>query len=54
MAEHKSPSAFLPHCEAQGCESLADWAYIGESGHLYLCVRHGVEEPVEGWVWIGE
>ncbi len=54
MAEHKSPSAFLPHCEAQGCESLADWAYIGESGDLYLCVRHGGEEPVEGWVWIGE
>lgn len=41
-------------CDANGCENLADWAYIGEGGDLYLCRFHGGEEPVEGWTWIGE
>lgn len=46
--------ALLPVCDAIGCESLADWAYISEGGDLYLCSFHGGTEPVEGWVWIGE
>lgn len=44
----------LPTCDANGCDRLADWAYIGEAGDLYLCAFHGGKEPVEGWVWIGE
>jgi hypothetical protein len=41
-------------CDAVGCTALADWAYIGEGGDLYLCSLHGGKEPVEGWQWIGE
>lgn len=44
----------LPKCNAKECDRPADWAYIGESGDLYLCSFHGGTEPVEGWVWIGE
>jgi hypothetical protein len=44
----------LPRCEARHCDNLADWAYIGEGGDLYLCRVHGGTEPVDGWAWIGE
>lgn len=43
-----------PTCDANDCDRLADWAYIGEGGDLYLCSFHGGSEPVEGWTRIGE
>jgi len=40
-------------CDASGCGRLADWAYIGESGDLYLCDVHGGPvDDVPGWVRI--
>jgi hypothetical protein len=40
------------HCDAQGCQSVADWAYIGESGDLYLCEFHGGAGEAPGWTRI--
>lgn len=41
-----------PRCDALGCNRLADLAYIGEGGDLYLCDFHGGAGDVEGWVRI--
>jgi hypothetical protein len=41
-------------CDVHGCDALADWAYIGECGDMFLCAFHGGHDAVEGWVWIGE
>ena len=38
-----------PNCDARGCERLADLAFIGEGGDLYLCDFHGGAGEVEGW-----
>lgn len=37
------------YCDAAGCERLADLAYIGEGGDLYLCDFHGGAGEVDGW-----
>lgn len=42
-----------PPCDVTECGRLADWAYIGEGGDLYLCLLHASEETA-GWQWIGE
>lgn len=42
----------LQRCEATGCERLADWAYIGEGGDLYLCEFHAGTGDAPGWARI--
>lgn len=44
----------LPRCEATGCVRLADWAYVGAGGDMYVCSLCGGTEAVDGWQWIGE
>lgn len=48
----ETPDEWHPSCEANDCTNPADWAFIGDGGDLYLCVRHGGLEPVPGWTWI--
>lgn len=36
-------------CDATGCDQLADIAYIGEGGDLYLCDFHAGIGEVGGW-----
>jgi hypothetical protein len=33
------------HCDVRGCRKRATWAYIGESGDLYLCDDHHHDAP---------
>jgi len=39
-------------CDALGCDRPADWAYIGESGDMFLCEFHGGAGDVDGWTRI--
>lgn len=41
-----------PKCDITDCDRLADWAYIGESGDLYLCEFHGGSGDAEQWTRI--
>lgn len=54
VAQQSPPEATMDEfqCDAIGCDRVADWAYIGEGGDLYLCEFHGGTDVVSGWTRI--
>lgn len=50
MTDKAASPVFM--CEANGCDRLADWAYIGEGGDLFICDFHGGVALIDGWTRI--